>query len=168
MARYHVNFESSASHLASSSAIATVFSTHVTHTTPIPRSSTPCLVTTPAPLCLCLCASGSIADTFHTAKTNVVTLPGVLIRHYHADNHHRNDYNQTLHDVTATTTNFRHRIHLVIALRTSPLPFVRVCCPPRATSSQPQAVSRVWCRWSPPATTPQHSRGGGVSLHANE
>ena len=43
-----------------------------------------------------------------------MTLLGVLVRHYHADNHHPNDYNHTLRDVTATITNFRHHIHLAI------------------------------------------------------
>ena len=43
---------------------------------------------------------------FHTANTNTMTLLGVLVHHYHADNHHSNDYNQTLRDVTATITNF--------------------------------------------------------------
>ena len=38
--------------------------------------------------------------TVRFVKTNAVTLPGVLVRHYHADHHHRNDSEQTFHQVS--------------------------------------------------------------------
>ena len=74
----------------------------------LPTTCPSTLLTAPASLCTCMpvCVFTINTSTPRTRTRRRSSASGVLVHHYHADNHHSNDYNQTLRDVTATITNF--------------------------------------------------------------